>query len=94
MRGQQLKEIFGQKDFGPVDPALDFPTVNPADFVESTFDNLVDHFDFQNDSTYKQRIWTNDVYFTDPKGPNFLYICGESRCGISSHSLYPFMVGA
>ena len=46
MRGQQLQEVFGRTNFGPVDPALDFPTVNVDDFKEGTLDNLVDHFDF------------------------------------------------
>jgi hypothetical protein len=46
MRGNNLEQIYGKTQFGPVDPLLDFPTVDPADFTESTFDNLVDHFDF------------------------------------------------
>jgi hypothetical protein len=33
--------------------SLALPTVNVADFIESTFDNMVDHFDFQDGRTYK-----------------------------------------
>ena len=69
--------------------------VNPDDFTEHTFDNLKDHFDFQNNDTYKQRYWVNDVYWTaDTSGPNFLYICGEGVGGVPTTSMYPFMVGA
>ncbi len=74
--------------------SLALPTVNVADFIESTFDNMVDHFDFQDGRTYKQRYWVNDVYWTNSKGPNFIYICGEYRCSVPSTRLYPFMLGA
>ena len=71
------------------------PTVNSGDFEQLWFTNLVDHFDFQNDSTYEQRYWVNDKYWTaDESGPNFVYICGEYTCSIRDDRLYPFMVGA
>ena len=70
------------------------PIVNVSDFVESTFDNLVDHFDFQDNRMYKQRVWTNDVYWTDTSAPNFIYICGEYRCSVPETRLFPFMLGA
>jgi hypothetical protein len=40
------------KEVVQVDPLIDFPTVLPGDFTESTFSNWVDHFDFQNNDTY------------------------------------------
>jgi thymus-specific serine protease len=77
-----------------VDPAIDLPTVDPNDFEELNFDNLVDHYNFQSDATYSQRYWRNDKFWTSTDGPNFLYICGEYRCSIREDRLYPFMVGA
>ena len=67
--------------------------VDPTDFTELKFNNLKDHFNFQDNSTYEQRYWSNTKYWTDETSSNFLYICGESRCGVTS-SLYPYMVGA
>ena len=74
--------------------ALALPTVNVDDFIELQFDNMIDHFNFQDNRTYKQRYWVNDVYWTDQKGPNFIYICGEYRCDVPASRLYPFMLGA
>ena len=45
-------------------------------------------------STYSQRYWVNDVYYTDPSNPFFIYICGEYRCSVPETRLYPFMLGA
>ena len=36
------------------------PVVNTSDFVEHNFENLIDHFNFQDTRTYKQRFWVND----------------------------------
>lgn len=74
--------------------AADMPTIDVADFELKTFDNMVDHFNFQDDRTYSQRYWVNDKYFTDPSGPNLIYLCGEYTCSIREDRLYPFMVGA
>jgi len=70
------------------------PNVNVADFVQSTMKSPIDHFDFQSHAHYDQRIWTNDKYFDEEKGPMFVYICGEYTCSIRDDRLYPFMVGA
>ena len=72
------------------------PQINVDDFVEKTFDNLVDHYNMQDDRTYKQRFWINDKYFKEgkEKGPIFIYICGEYRCSVPDTRLYPFMLGA
>ena len=94
-RQYQLNAFTSGKTFSSPDRTLDLPVINPDDFTEHTFDNLKDHFDFQNNETYKQRYWVNDVYWTaDTSGPNFLYINGEGRAGPPSTSMYPFMVGA
>ena len=71
----------------------DLPTVDVSQFVEKTFDNLVDHFNFLDDRTFKQRYWVSDQYSTDG-GPLFVYICGEYRCSVPETRLYPFMIGA
>ena len=72
----------------------DLPTVLAADFDQLWFTNLVDHFDFQNDSTYQQKYFVNEKYWTDKSGPNFIEICGEGPCSVRDSSMYPFMVGA
>ena len=71
------------------------PTVNPDDFVQYTIESPIDHFDYQNDDTYSQRVWKNDKYYNaESGGPVFLYICGEYTCSIRPDRLFPFMVGA
>jgi len=49
----------------------------------------VDHFNFLDSRTYKQRYWVSNQYW-DGKGPIFIYICGEYRCTVPSTRLYPF----
>ena len=71
----------------------DLPQVNVDSFVEKTFDNFVDHFNAQDDRTYKQRYWVDDDFYTG-EGPVFVYICGEYRCTVPETRLYPFMIGA
>ena len=71
----------------------DLPQVNVDSFKEKTFDNLVDHYNAQDDRTFKQRFWVNDDYWTG-SGPLFVYICGEYRCSVPDTRLYPFMLGA
>eukprot|EP01103_Thecamoeba_quadrilineata_P016855 TRINITY_DN5770_c0_g1_i1.p1 TRINITY_DN5770_c0_g1~~TRINITY_DN5770_c0_g1_i1.p1 ORF type:complete len:468 (+),score=83.33 TRINITY_DN5770_c0_g1_i1:968-2371(+) len=45
----------------------------------STFDNLVDHFDPLNKDTYKQRYTVNDTFYDyDNGGPIFLFLSGEA----------------
>jgi len=75
-------------------PVVDFPEVNPDDFDQLWFENPIDHFNYQDTRTYKQRFWQNDKYFDEEKGIVFLYICGEYTCSIRPDRLYPFMVGA
>jgi|688.fasta_scaffold1116476_1 hypothetical protein len=72
----------------------DFPNIDVNDFELKTFNNYVDHFNFQDNRTYAQRYWVNDKYFTDPSGPNLIYLCGEYTCSVREDRLYPFMVGA
>ena len=88
-------QFFGSDDT-PDYYGHDLPPINVDDFVEKTFDNLVDHYNMQDDRTYKQRFWINDKYFKEgkEKGPIFLYICGEYRCSVPETRLYPFMLGA
>merc|ERR1712032_1510079 len=88
-------EFFGAEE-EPDYEGKGLPQINVDDFVEKTFDNLVDHYNMQDDRTYKQRYWINDKYFEEghEKGPIFLYICGEYRCSVPETRLYPFMLGA
>ena len=74
--------------------ATDFPTVDRNNFTEKFFDNIIDHFDYQDNKTYKQRYFLNDDYFDEKNGPIFLYICGEYTCSIRDDRLFAFMVGA
>ena len=71
----------------------DLPKIDVSKFEEKTFDNLVDHFNYLDDRTYKQRYWKSNEYW-DESGPIFLYICGEYRCTVPDTRLYPFMVGS
>lgn len=70
-----------------------WPNIDLDKFEESTFTNLVDHFNYLDDRTYQQRYWKSDQYW-DGKGPIFIYICGEYRCTVPDTRLYPFMVGS
>ena len=71
----------------------DLPDINVDHFEERWFENWVDHYNAQDDRTFKQRWWVNDDYWTGD-GPLFLYICGEYRCSVPDTRLYPFMIGA
>lgn len=70
------------------------PTVSTDDFKQLWTDATIDHYNYQDTRTYKQRYWINDKYFDKKNGPVFLYICGEYTCGIREDRLFPFMVGA
>jgi len=54
----------------------------------------VNHYNYLDTRTYKQRYWVNDKYWDQESGPVFLYICGEYACSVPAARLYPFMVGA
>merc|ERR1712032_314792 len=56
-------EFFGAEE-EPDYEGKGLPQINVDDFVEKTFDNLVDHYNMQDDRTYKQRFWINDKYFS------------------------------
>lgn len=64
--------------------------VQVADFGQTTFTNILNHFDSQDDRTFSQRYWTNDEFFDKENGPVFLYICGEWTCSPPSDKTYPF----
>ena len=88
-------EFFGVEDDVYYE-GKDLPQIDVNDFEEKTFENLVDHYNMQDDRTFKQRFWINDKYFKEgkEKGPIFIYICGEYRCSVPDTRLYPFMIGA
>ena len=71
----------------------DLPEVQVSDFVERTFENVTDHFNYLDNRTFNQRYWVNNKYF-DGSGPLFIYICGEYRCSVPETRLFPFMIGA
>ena len=74
------------------------PKVNVSDFEQYWVENPIDHFNYQDDRTFLQRMWVNDKYYNcsynESCGPVFLYICGEYTCSIRDDRLFPFMVGA
>ena len=78
---------------GLAQAASDWPSVDVSKFVETTFENMIDHFNYLDDRTYHQRYWFSDEYW-DGSGPIFIYICGEYRCSVPETRLFPFMVGA
>lgn len=51
------------------------------------FNQIIDHFNYQNSETWLQRFYVYDAYFNPTVGPVILYICGEAEChGISETS--------
>ena len=45
---------------------LDFdnlPSIDVAQFKESTFTNLIDHFNYLDERTYQQRYWQSNQYW-------------------------------
>ncbi len=44
------------------------------------FDQIVDHFNYQTSTYYKQRYHVYSTYFTPKTGPVYLYLCGEWIC--------------
>jgi hypothetical protein len=69
------------------------PDVDYNDFQQLWFSNYIDHNDLGK-GFYQERYWINDVYWTDPSGPNFIYFCGEYTCSPPDERHFPFMVGA
>lgn len=43
---------------------------------EYFFDQVVDHYNYQDTTLWKQRYFAIEDYFNPAKGPVFLYICG------------------
>ena len=66
------------------------------DFTTHWFENQLDHFNPNDDRTYKQRYWYNDKFYSgqEAQGPVFLYICGEWTCTPPDEQMFPMMVGA
>ena len=58
------------------------------------FDQILDHSNESDDTTYKQRYWKNDKFFDKDNGPVFLYICGEWTCSPPDEQMFPMIVGA
>jgi hypothetical protein len=44
------------------------------------FNQIADHYNYQNVTTWKQRYWVIDNFFNPNVGPVFVYICGEYVC--------------
>ena len=70
--------------------------VTMEDYTTEYFQNKVDHFNPDDESTYKQRFWHNDKFFAGKENdaPVFLYICGEWTCTPPDEQMFPMMVGA
>ncbi len=52
--------------------------------VTNWMDQRLDHFDKNNQQTFKQRYYINTSYAMSSASPVLLYICGESTCHASS----------
>ena len=64
---------------------LIFVSLSDCRFVESNYDyfeQTLDHFNPQDESTYRQRFHFQTTYCTESPSlcPIFLYICGEYSC--------------
>lgn len=57
---------------------------NPYATVSSTavtlewIDQIIDHFNYNSDATFKQRYYILNDYFKPSTGPVYLYICGQA----------------
>eukprot|EP00299_Pterocystis_sp_00344_P007317 c2312_g1_i1.p1 GENE.c2312_g1_i1~~c2312_g1_i1.p1 ORF type:complete len:475 (+),score=101.20 c2312_g1_i1:33-1457(+) len=49
-----------------------------VEFPEQYFEQRLDHFHPDDKRTFRQRYYVNDLYFTSPDGPVFIYISGEA----------------
>lgn len=47
---------------------------------EYWFDQVLDHFNYQTTTSWKQRYYAITDYFNPNVGPVLLYICGEYTC--------------
>lgn len=75
--------------------ALDpLPNVDPKEFTEMTYENIQDHFNYMDNSTYMQRYWVNEKHWAPSSGPVFIYICGEYTCSVPETRMFPFMIAA
>ena len=61
-------------------------------FKQTTFSNVLDHFNPGDDRTYEQRFWYSSEGFDEKKGPIFVYICGEYECGVQEERMFPYNV--
>lgn len=65
--------------FAPEDTNLQSETPLFAQ-TQLWFNNIVDHFNYQTSSTWRQRYWVTDNFFNPNVGPVFVFICGEYVC--------------
>lgn len=57
----------------PVDSPAGVPDYHQTELY---FDQLLDHYDYVNSTTWKQRYFVSDDFFNPQNGPVLLYICG------------------
>ncbi len=48
-----------------------------ATVKQDWIDQVIDHFNYNSDQTFKQRFYALEDYYR-PGGPAYLYICGEA----------------
>lgn len=61
----------------PVDKPVPIPEYHQAEYY---FDQLVDHYNYVDSPTWKQRYFVISDFFNVNVGPVLLYICGEYTC--------------
>ena len=54
--------------------------VPPYTQTEHYFEQIVDHYDYVDVDTWKQRYFAIEDFFNPTAGPVLLYICGEYTC--------------
>ena len=70
------------------------PQVDPSEFTEEFIDSRVNHFDWQDQRTYRHRYFKNDKYWDRTNGPIFINLCGEYVCSINPSRMFPWQLAA
>jgi hypothetical protein len=60
----------------------DLPAAQPQVYSQNQywFDQILDHYDYSSNVTWRQRYWVLDTFFNPKNGSVILYICGEWVC--------------
>lgn len=69
------------------------PVPTPIQSQHWLSNQLLTHFNPQDQRVFPQRYWVSTQFFSPSKGPVILYICGEYTCpGIPDERLFPLVL--